>query len=105
MRDCKIGILALQETHLTQTDIEFFKRNFNDKLIIVNSADRFSPNARGVALVINRHIIHIKANNLIPHEIVASRALQVNILWHNNETTLNFLAVYAPNSPQQNEVF
>jgi exonuclease III len=57
MRDRKIGILALQETHLTQTDLESFKRKFGDKLIIINSSDRFSPNAMGVAIIINRRIV------------------------------------------------
>ncbi|RXW11242.1 hypothetical protein EST38_g14613, partial [Candolleomyces aberdarensis] len=67
--------------------------------------DRFSPTARGVAFVINRQIVRIKPSDLTYQELVAGRALYLEIPWQNNNSTLRFLAVYAPNQPQQNEAF
>lgn len=105
MRERKIGILTIQESHLSKDDVNTFNRTFGERLILINSSDRYTQNARGVAIVVNRRIVRIKRNHIKCHEIVAGRALQFSIPWKNNQSTLNILAVYAPNRANENEAF
>ncbi|KAF5332006.1 hypothetical protein D9611_008889 [Ephemerocybe angulata] len=59
----------------------------------------------GVAIVINKRLVNYRPGDLKFREIVPGRALQLNIPWRNHTSTLNFLAIYAPNSESNNEAF
>ncbi|KAI0818752.1 Endonuclease/exonuclease/phosphatase, partial [Irpex lacteus] len=83
VRNNKIGILALQETHLTSTNPE-------------------RPNAHGVAIIVNKHLL--PTDDLQSWEIIPGRAIQIKLRWH-KDNYLNVLAVYAPNDPTKNAEF
>ncbi|KIJ59328.1 hypothetical protein HYDPIDRAFT_140820, partial [Hydnomerulius pinastri MD-312] len=68
----------------------------------MSSIDPSHPNAKGVAIVINKHITNTSGIKLV--ELVPGRALLATIPWHREEH-LNVLNVYAPNEPATNETF
>ncbi|KAJ7081679.1 hypothetical protein C8R44DRAFT_835768 [Mycena epipterygia] len=51
MRDKRIGILALQETHLSQKDTDNLNSFFERNLAIFSTIDPTSPSGKGVAIV------------------------------------------------------
>jgi exonuclease III/ribonuclease HI len=102
MRERKIGILALQETHMTNELEARIDDLFGKRLKTVHSTDANSPNSKGVALVINKELLNTE--DVKTKEIVAGRALVANIPWHNGEK-LTVLTVYAPNRPDENRDF
>lgn len=102
MRENNIGILAVQETHLTDELATQFKNMFNNKLALYFSPDPFTRNARGVAIVVNKR--HIKTDEIKETEIIPGRAMVIEIPWH-DEQKIRILAIYAPNSPRETRDF
>ena len=96
MRENKIGILAVQETHLTIELAEQFTNLFGNTYTLLHSPDPHTTNARGIALILNKRIIDPENANLTV--LIPGRALTVNIPWHDNNS-LNILTVYSPNAP------
>lgn len=98
IRDHKIGVLALQETHLTDEAVENLHRTYGERLQIYHSSAPDHPSQRaGVALVVNKAVSNVK--EIKTTVIIPGRALMLQIPWH---ATLKprILAVYAPNSPK-----
>jgi hypothetical protein len=54
MRDRKIGILAVQETHLSPADVDDIHKIFEKRLQVYATIDPASPQSKGVAIVINK---------------------------------------------------
>src|SRR5271156_502072 len=102
MRDKKIGILALQETHLTDELKDQLHKIFGKRLEIINTIDPEQPNARGVAIVLNKEITNTQ--NIKSTVLISSRAILISIPWHLDQI-LNILAIYVPNSHSDNEKF
>jgi exonuclease III len=102
MREQKIGVLALQETHMTEELEGKIANLFARRLTVIHSRDADSPNSKGVSVVVNKELLN--TDNITSAEIVAGRALLVNIPWHNEER-LTILAIYAPNRPIENRDF
>ncbi|KIJ09914.1 hypothetical protein PAXINDRAFT_86789 [Paxillus involutus ATCC 200175] len=100
--DQQIGMLALQETHLTKTEEDAINDTFHHRLHVLSSLDPTSPNAKGVAIVINKQLTNSK--NIRTFDIIPGRALLARIPWH-KESHLNILNVYAPNDSTSNETF
>ncbi|KAF5378615.1 hypothetical protein D9615_007186 [Tricholomella constricta] len=102
MRDNKIGILAVQETHLTRAEVNRLNGLFEKRLLIINSSLHRRTNAAGVAIILNKQWT---AWDETHHwEVVPGRALLVQIPWKNSrETTRTILAIYAPNDPAENK--
>ncbi|KAJ7723008.1 Endonuclease/exonuclease/phosphatase [Mycena maculata] len=102
MRDRKIGILSLQETHLSPDDVADIHKIFEKRLQVYASIDPASPQSKGVAIVINKelsNIVGIQSKELIP-----GRALHLTIPWHGNSKIM-VIAVYAPNDATENANF
>ncbi|KAF8844901.1 DNase I-like protein [Paxillus ammoniavirescens] len=102
VRDQRIGILALQETHLTKSEEDNVNQIFHHRLHVVSSSDPSAPNAKGVALVINKHLTN--SRGIQTFDIIPGRALLARIPWH-KDSHLNILNVYAPNDNSSNEAF
>jgi hypothetical protein len=69
MRERKIGILAALETHLSPIDVDYIHHIFSKRLQVYAMIDPTSPQAKGVALVINKEVSNItgiKSKKLIP---------------------------------------
>ena len=102
VRDKRIGVLAVQETHLTGDHVDHLHHLFSKRLHIISTIDEAEPNSKGVAIVLNKEITNV--HNVESTVIVQARALLVVLPWHQGEK-LSILAVYAPNSPTANENF
>ena len=94
----RIGILAVQETHLTDELAHQFKSLFDNTLELIFSLYLETCNARGVALVLNKRLI--KTDNIRSTTIIPGRAIMINIPWHGDQS-INVLAIYAPNTPRE----
>jgi exonuclease III len=102
VRNEKIAILALQETHLDQEITLDIQNTFKKRLEIHNSELSHVPRTSArIAFVINRDLIdpsEIKVMNLIN-----GRAATIRIRWKGNK--MNLKNVYAPNSKSKNQRF
>ncbi|THU83857.1 DNase I-like protein [Dendrothele bispora CBS 962.96] len=95
MRDKRIGILALQETHLTEERRDLVEKLFTRRLKIYISSDPENPTGKsGVAIVLNKELTKISGTKT--YEIVPGRALLVQTSLHRQDK-INVLAIYAPN--------
>ena len=77
MRDDKIAILALQETHLNQDQIDNINTMFQDTLHIIASADPENCMSKGVALVINKRLLGTR--DVDHYELCPGRALLISL--------------------------
>ncbi|KAJ3791785.1 hypothetical protein GGU11DRAFT_761312 [Lentinula aff. detonsa] len=100
MKRRKIGILALQETHLTDKRVQEINEYYNKKLHVFASHNPDNPTGKGgVAIVINRRQIALEAPKV--HPIIPGHAMMVQLTIH-KEDQLNILVVYAPNVTSRN---
>jgi len=102
MREQNIGILAVQETHLTDELANQFRTLFENRFALFHSPDPESRNARGIAIVLNKKVI--RTTEIETYTIVPGRAMAMTIPWHDNQK-LKILAIYAPNAPQETRIF
>ncbi len=103
MRDLRIGVLALQETHYTTAQSDDLNALFEGLMTVYVSPDPERPtNARGVAFALNHRVI--KEDTINFHERVPGRALELE-LTRRRGTKLTILNVYAPNDPRENAAF
>ncbi|KDQ57930.1 hypothetical protein JAAARDRAFT_47183 [Jaapia argillacea MUCL 33604] len=103
MKEKQIGILALQETHLTEENVFNIKKLFGRRLEVWNSSDPEQPGASaGVAFVINREIANTMDLEL--EVLVPGQAISLTTQWHNSEKMM-FLNVYAPNCQEDHPHF
>lgn len=54
MREGRIGLLAVQETHLTNDLVNQFDTLFKNKFTLFHSLDPTMRNVRGIAVVVNK---------------------------------------------------
>ncbi|PPQ81141.1 hypothetical protein CVT26_011105, partial [Gymnopilus dilepis] len=102
MRENRIAVLAVQETHLTEAKVASLESQFHKRMRICNSGDTAQPNSKGVALILNKKLTTWKEATTI--EIVPGRALLMMLPWK-GRSLVNILAIYAPNQPQENALF
>ncbi len=92
----RIGVLLLQETHLTEERKAAIHRMFAKKIKVLYSAHPTAPTQReGVAVVLNCR--YVNTTEISVEEIVPGRALQVKIPCQGGEAK-HILCVYAPTS-------
>ncbi|KAH6914279.1 Endonuclease/exonuclease/phosphatase, partial [Coprinopsis sp. MPI-PUGE-AT-0042] len=103
MRQRKLGILAVQETHLTKEATIALNRQFEGRFRIHNSSNDEHANAQGVAVVVDEMLA--RAGTMKSHVLVQGRAMITEVPWKGGSTSLNILAVYAPNDRAENAAF
>ncbi len=92
----RIGVLLLQETHLTEERKAGLHKMFAKKIKIFHSQNPDAPTQReGVAIVLNSRYLNTTAATAM--EIVPGRALQVTVPTQGGETKC-ILCIYAPTS-------
>ncbi len=103
IRDNRIAVLALQETHLTAERINLLNTLFKSSLLVIASANPANESgAGGVAIALNRRLVDIdKAQK---EEIVPGRAMEITIPWTGGRN-LKVLNVYAPNVSAESVTF
>ena len=99
--DTCTGIIALQETHLTEESVNDIHNLFGSRMKVIFSQGD-NPRAAGVAFVINKDLSIYQG--VVTHKLIPGRALLISIPWHSN-LLLTILNVYAPNAPMENEKF
>ncbi len=96
MAEHRIGVLLMQETHLTAERKASIHQMFARKLKIFHSEHPVSPTQReGVAVVLNARYVNTATAKAT--EIVPGRALQVELPCQGGDTKI-VLCVYAPTS-------
>ncbi|KIJ42333.1 hypothetical protein M422DRAFT_254404 [Sphaerobolus stellatus SS14] len=105
IRDNQIGILTVQETHLSNEKLDSLNRLFERSMQIISSEDHTRPNSKGVAILLNKRLV--KWEEAKSKEIISGRAILLTLPWVNQPDTivLNILAIYAPNDPKESETF
>ncbi|KAL1658686.1 Endonuclease/exonuclease/phosphatase, partial [Schizophyllum commune] len=99
----RIGVMALQETHMTDKLLQEIKSRYEGDARIFSSADQLNPNSKGVAILLNERLTCTE--DVKVHELVPGRALQISYQWHKNKT-ITVLALYAPSdTPKEKEDF
>jgi exonuclease III len=101
LKEQRIAVLAVQETHLTQQHVDNLHRLFGKRLQI-NFSQGPTTNAQGVAIVLNRELTNVQG--IQQHTIIPGRAMILELPWH-NDLTLTMLNVYAPNAHNDNQAF
>lgn len=102
MRTSKIGILAIQEAHLTEDFANQINHLFDRRLLVLWSQGDNSR-AKGIAFVINKEIVSTESEMKID-DVAPGRAAILSIQWHNN-LKIKIMNVYAPNGDTNNGVF
>ncbi|KAH9848643.1 Endonuclease/exonuclease/phosphatase, partial [Lenzites betulinus] len=103
MKDHRLAILAVQETHLMEDRVQSLNRLFESQLLIVATFDESSPTAvGGTAFVLSRRFLREQEPRW--DVLWPGRALAVTVPW-TAEKTLTLLSVYAPNDPAKNASF
>ncbi|RDX52304.1 hypothetical protein OH76DRAFT_1480887 [Lentinus brumalis] len=96
MSENRIGILLLQETHLTDERTASIHTIFAKKLRVLHSANPESPTQReGVAVVLNAR--YIKTESAEATVIIPGRAIQVKVVCPGGDIK-HILCIYAPTS-------
>ncbi|KAF5336211.1 hypothetical protein D9758_017781 [Tetrapyrgos nigripes] len=94
MRDKRIGILMVQEAHLT-TERVTENEHLHKQLRIFHSSDPENPTGKaGVAIVLNRRLTSTSEVKIV--EVIPGRALQITTNWHKQDK-FTALTIYAPN--------
>ncbi|KZP24557.1 DNase I-like protein [Athelia psychrophila] len=101
MRELKIGVLAVQEAHLTPEFVEQIGDLFQRRLHIIWSQGE-NKNAAGVAFVVNKELAEIDKIKLT--EIIPGRAAMITMPW-NHDNTIRILNIYAPNDQGDSGIF
>ncbi len=96
MTENRIGVLLLQETHLTHERVAAIHKMFAKKIRVFFSANPDAPTQRdGVAVVLNAR--YIKTADAVMTEVIPGKAIQVAITCQGGERK-QILCVYAPTS-------
>ena len=98
MRERQIGVLAVQETHMTEDLATTFELLAGNCFHLGYSPDPDSQNAKGVAFVLNKKTV--ATENVRMEVIVPGRAIAAEIPWRNGES-ITILNIYAPNVPSE----
>ena len=103
MKENKIAILAIQESHLDTPQILSIHECFGSRLTVINSSPPENPHSSaGVAFIINRALVEPK--DIVMTELIEGRALALKCKWYNTEEILLF-NMYAPNNRSEHTVF
>lgn len=102
MKENKIGVLCIQESHLNEGYIENIHALYGRRLRVMNSEGVRATAAHGVAFILNRELVDIADIHM--KEIVPGRAAYINMHWH-AEKQITILNVYAPNGATDNQDF
>ncbi|KAI0722997.1 Endonuclease/exonuclease/phosphatase [Earliella scabrosa] len=103
IRDKKIAVLALQETHLTQERIDNLNELFAATMKVFGSADEQNATAaRGVAFAINKRLLDTEM--VSTKTLIQGRAMEAKFMWSTTRE-MKILNVYAPNDARENAEF
>ncbi len=92
----RIGVLLVQETHLTDERVAAIHKMFARKLRVFHSANQDAPTQReGVAIVVNTRYVNAKDAKMVV--VVPGRAIQLTLTCQGGDE-MTLLCLYAPTS-------
>ncbi|KAH9856132.1 Endonuclease/exonuclease/phosphatase [Lenzites betulinus] len=104
MKEKHIGLLAVQEAHLTQDRADILNEIFGESLVFHASPDPTAPTAaRGVAFVVNKRHFNT-GQEMTCVQVAGGRALEITLKW-GASGKIRVLNVYAPNLMSENADF
>ncbi|KAF8259099.1 hypothetical protein EI94DRAFT_1523590, partial [Lactarius quietus] len=81
MKENRLAVLALQETHLDETLIHSINKCFGKRILVINSQLPTNPHlSAGVAFVINKALIVTRDMEKV--ELIEGRAMAIKFKWH-----------------------
>ncbi|TBU36053.1 Endonuclease/exonuclease/phosphatase, partial [Dichomitus squalens] len=95
MRQERIAVLAVQETHLTEQLTEQANAENPTIMIISNSTQ---SNKEGVAYIINRRELNLEIARYTHEILIPNRASRLKLSW-GTDNELDLINVYMPNEP------
>ncbi|KAF7321221.1 hypothetical protein HMN09_00211100 [Mycena chlorophos] len=97
----KIGILVVNETHMSPSQVEEINdSHMKKRLKIFHSSYPDNTAAKGIALVLNREITNDKGVKFWP--LIPGKAFLAQVPWYKKRTT-TILGVYAPTESEQHK--
>lgn len=96
IRAKKISVLVVSEAHMDVERHNEIEKMYGNRMRVLYTRSRRSRNEQGVAIVLNKDILDTSDTNIECHEIIAGRAMLIDLGWHREERTC-ILGVYAPN--------
>ncbi|KAI0687595.1 Endonuclease/exonuclease/phosphatase, partial [Earliella scabrosa] len=103
LRDKRVAVLALQETHLTEERLECLNNLFAQSMTVYSSPDPTNESgARGVAFAVNKRLVDTENATVVV--VVPGRAIRIRVPW-GKDAHLDIMNVYAPNDEQENSRF
>ena len=103
LRKKKIGILALQESHLTDELADQIGSLFAKRIQLLNSSDLNNPTASaGIAFVLNKELVDIKWTKI--STLIPGRAALLTISWQHDEP-IHIINIYAPSNLSDHPAF
>jgi exonuclease III len=102
MREQKIGILIVCETHMSAAQALEIQDNFMGKrLKLFNYEYPENPAAKGIAIVLNREITNIEGVKI--HYLIPGKAIVAVVPWHGTRT-ITVLGLYAPTESDEEKI-
>ncbi|KAK0467571.1 Endonuclease/exonuclease/phosphatase [Armillaria novae-zelandiae] len=102
MREQKISLLTLQETHLSRDYADEVLQMYGKSMEIFFSADERNPTGKaGVAVVLNKNLI--QTEGVVTTDLILGRALFIQVPWHRG-TYFNWLAIYTLNDDSESKL-
>ncbi|KAJ7681037.1 Endonuclease/exonuclease/phosphatase, partial [Mycena polygramma] len=102
MRDQKIGILIVTETHMSVAQALEIEESFMKKCLKLFNYDYpENPAAKGVAVVLNREITNIEGVKI--HYLIPGKAMLAVVPWHGTRT-MTVLGLYAPTESDEEKI-
>ncbi|KAF9018855.1 DNase I-like protein, partial [Hymenopellis radicata] len=104
MRNKKVNVLALQETHYDENYVAEITERFGDTIHVEYSKapGGRASRAEGVALVFYKPNTNVMG--LTRREVVPGRGLVVAVPWHGDDV-MKVMVGYAPNAPKENAAY
>ncbi|PPQ78110.1 hypothetical protein CVT24_006387 [Panaeolus cyanescens] len=99
MRKERIAIMACQETHITDGNVDAVQQA-NPKVTIIHSGSR--TNAAGVAFVLNNDLV--KPKEIVHTELIVGRAARLRVCLE-DDFGLDMINVYSPNEAARKKDF
>ncbi|VDB86869.1 unnamed protein product [Peniophora sp. CBMAI 1063] len=105
MRERRIGILAIQEAHLSSEQADALSGHYKRLRFLVSPTPNHASSMGGVAFVLNKDVVDASDDNISFNVIVPGRAATLDIGWHTTRR-VSILNIYAPsNNPADKRSF
>ncbi len=98
----KIAILSILESHSDNEQIKKLNSQYSPNLHFTHTSDPQNPRSKGIVIVMNKNKINSIPSNF--KSISPGRAISFMLNWP-EENKINVLAMYAPNTPNENTEF